>query len=124
MKNKLLLVGFIFILSVSIISLTFSGEMFEGNVVKTVDEYTLYVYRMKGKNSHSMYLKKGDVLDVYFRKDGGDLSLTIKDEDGENIYSGDGTVVNEFTIDIEKTGRYLFEVKSKDAKGAISIKKK
>ena len=100
MKNKLLLLGFIFILSVSIISLTFYDEIFEGNIVKTVDEYTLDIYRMKGSNSHSMYLKKGDMLDVYFRKDGGDLSLTIKDEDGENIYSGDGTVVNEFTIDI------------------------
>ena len=86
MKNKLLLIGFIIILSASVIFLTISGEIFEGNVVKSADEYTLDIYRMKGNNSHNMNLEKGDVLDVYFRKDGGDLSLAIKDEDGDTAY--------------------------------------
>lgn len=124
MKNKLLLVGFILFLCVSVIFLTISGEIFEGDVVKSTDEYTLDIYRMKGNNSHNMNLQKGDVLDVYFRKDGGDLSPTIKDEDSENIYAGTGTVVGEFCVNIEKAGEYLFEVKGKEAKGAISIRKK
>ena len=78
---------------------------------------------MNGRDAHKMNLKEGDVLYVYFRKESGELSLSIKDESGENVYTGGGTVVNEFTIDIKRTDEYLFEVEAKKAKGAISIRK-
>lgn len=124
MKNRILSIGYILLLCGSVIAfLAFSRNVFEGNKIKTSDEYALYIVDMNGRDAHKMNLKEGDVLYVYFRKESGELSLSIKDESGENVYTGGGTVVNEFTIDIKRTDEYLFEVEAKKAKGAISIRK-
>ena len=124
MKNRILSIGYILLLCSSVIAfLAFSRNVFEGNKIKTSDEYALYIVDMNGRDAHKMNLKEGDVLYVYFRKESGELSLSIKDESGENVYTGGGTVVNEFTIDIKRTDEYLFEVEAKKAKGAISIRK-
>lgn len=124
MKNRILSIGYILLLCGSVIAfLAFSRNVFEGNKIKTSDEYALYIVDMNGRDAHKMNLKEGDVLCVYFRKESGELSLSIKDESGENVYTGGGTVVNEFTIDIKRTDEYLFEVEAKKAKGAISIRK-
>ena len=50
--------------------------------------------------------------------------MDITAPDGTVIYSGDGTALTEFSIDIDKDGKYVILVNAERAKGTVRIETK
>lgn len=95
---------------------------FTGNRVANPDSYTLEIEQMNGIDRHTMSLSAGDVLEVRFVAEKGSLTLEIEAEDGTKLYSGNGTELSDFTLDVDKVGDYTITVKAKNAKGEISVR--
>ena len=78
---------------------------------------------MNGNDVHSMNLHEGDVLQIRFETDKGELQMEIKAPDGTSVYSGNGKVATDFTLNITKGGVYTIEVEARKAKGIIHIQR-
>ena len=98
------------------------GE-FTGSRVKNPVSYLLDIRLMNGNDVHSMNLNEGDVLQIRFETDKGELQMEIKAPDGTSVYSGNGKVAKDFTLNITKGGVYTIEVEARKAKGIIHIQR-
>ena len=98
------------------------GE-FTGSRVKNPVSYLLDIRLMNGNDVHSMNLHEGDVLQIRFETDKGELQMEIKAPDGTSVYSGNGKVATDFTLNITKGGVYTIEVEARKAKGIIHIQR-
>ena len=95
---------------------------FTGSRVKNPDSYTLDFERMNGSDRHALTLHAGDALEVQFKVTEGSLRLQILAPDGTEVYSGNGTAVTAFTLDIAKDGEYTVAVEARGAKGSVHIR--
>ena len=98
------------------------GE-FTGSRVKNPDAYLLDIRYMNGNDVHSMNLNEGDVLQIRFETDKGELQMEIKAPDGTAVYNGNGKVATDFTMNITQSGVYTIEVEARKAKGIIHIQR-
>ena len=98
------------------------GE-FTGSRVKNPVSYLLDIRLMNGNDVHSMNLNEGDVLQIRFETDKGELQMEIKAPDGTSVYSGNGKVATDFTLNITKGGVYTIGVEARKAKGIIHIQR-
>ena len=96
------------------------GE-FTGSRVKNPDAYLLDIRYMNGNDVHSMNLNEGDVLQIRFETDKGELQMEIKAPDGISVYSGNGKVATDFTLNLTQGGKYTIEVEARHAKGIIHV---
>ena len=76
---------------------------------------------MNGADSHTLNLTAGDVLQVTFKTEEGDLHMEITAPDGTILYAGNGEETTEFEINLSETGAYTITVEAQHAKGRISI---
>ena len=98
------------------------GE-FTGSRVKNPVSYLLDIRLMNGNDVHSMNLNEGDVLQIRFETDKGELQMEIKAPGGTSVYSGNGKVATDFTLNITKGGVYTIGVEARKAKGIIHIQR-
>ena len=98
------------------------GE-FTGSRVKNPVSYLLDIRLMNGNDVHSMNLNEGDVLQIRFETDKGELQMEIKAPDGTAVYNGNGKVATDFTMNITQSGVYTIEVEARKAKGIIHIQR-
>lgn len=96
---------------------------FTGNRVANPDSFTLEIERMNGTDRHTMRLSAGDALEVRFVTEAGLLTLEIESGDGTKLYSGNGTELTDFVLNVPVDGDYTITVKAKRAKGEIFVKK-
>ena len=96
------------------------GE-FTGSRVKNPDSYLLDIRLMNGNDVHSMILNEGDVLQIRFETDKGELQMEIKAPDGTSVYSGNGKVATDFNLNITQSGVYTIAVEARNAKGTIHV---
>lgn len=96
---------------------------FSGSRVKNPDSYLLDIRLMNGNDVHSMNLNEGDVLQIRFETDKGELQMEIKAPDGTAVYNGNGKVATDFTMNITQSGVYTIEVEARKAKGIIHIQR-
>ena len=96
---------------------------FTGSRVKNPDAYLLDIRLMNGNDVHSMNLNEGDVLQIRFETDKGELQMEIKAPDGTAVYNGNGKVATDFTMNITQSGVYTIEVEARKAKGIIHIQR-
>ena len=73
---------------------------FRGSFVKNSDSYLLNAERMTGTGTHTLALQKGDVLQIHFAVEKGSLKLTITAPDSTELYAGNGTEAEDFTVNI------------------------
>ena len=83
----------------------------------------LDIERMNGTDLHTLELHKGDVLQIRFETDKGELQMEIKAPDGTSVYSGNGKVATDFNLNITQSGVYTIEVEARKAKGIIHIQR-
>lgn len=113
--SLLILAGFAALLSCS------EQERFTGSRVKNPDAYLLDIEQMNGTDLHTLELHEGDVLQIQFETEKGDLYMEIKAPDGTAVYCGNGKETTDFTVNIRESGVYTIVVEARHAKGTIHI---
>ena len=96
-------------------------EGFTGSRVKNPDEYLLDIEKMNGTDLHTLELREGDVLQIQFEAEKGELYMEIKAPDGTAVYRGNGKETTHFTLNIRESGIYTVVVEARRAKGTIHI---
>ena len=96
-------------------------ESFSGSRVKNPDAYLLDIKKMNGTDLHTLELCEGDVLQIQFETEKGDLYMEIKAPDGTSIYRGNGKETTDFTVNIRESGLYTVVVEARHAKGTIHV---
>lgn len=99
-------------------------EEFTGERTKNPDAYILDIRYMNGTDRHTLSLTAGDVLQVGFETEKGDLRLTITAPDGTTLYDGNGKEATSFTVNIRESGNYAVTTQARRARGRIDIRLK
>ena len=97
-------------------------EGFTGSRVKNPDEYLLDIEKMNGTDLHTLELREGDVLQIQFEAEKGELYMEIKAPDGTAVYRGNGKETTDFAVNIRESGVYSIVVEARRAKGTIHIR--
>ena len=101
--------------------LRWNQEGFTGSRVKNPDAYLLDIEKMNGTDLHTLELQKGDVLQIQFETEKGELYMEIKAPDGTAIYRGNGKETTAFTVTVPKDGAYPVVVAARHAKGILHV---
>ena len=94
---------------------------FAGSRVKNPDAYLLDIKKMNGTDLHALELREGDVLQIQFETEKGNLYMEIKAPDGTAVYRGNGKETTDFTVNIRESGVYTIAVEARHAKGTIHV---
>ena len=96
-------------------------EGFTGSRVKNPDAYLLDIEKMNGTDLHTLELQEGDVLQIEFETEKGELYMEIKAPDGTAVYRGNGKETTDFTVNVRESGVYTIVVEARHAKGTIHV---
>ena len=122
-KNKAVLIVLVLLLiaGVAIFLFCYNLEGFTGSRVKNPDAYLLDIEKMNGTDLHTLELSRGDVLQIQFETEKGELYMEIKAPDGTAIYRGNGKETTDFTVNIRESGVYTVVVEARRAQGTIHV---
>ena len=122
-RNKAVLIVLVLLLiaGVAIFLFCYNLEGFTGSRVKNPDAYLLDIEKMNGTDLHTLELSRGDVLQIQFETEKGELYMEIKAPDGTAVYRGNGKETTEFAVNIRESGIYTVVVEARHAKGTIHI---
>ena len=122
-RNKTVLIALplLILAGVAIFLFCYNLEGFTGSRVKNPDAYLLDIEKMNGTDLHTLELSRGDVLQIQFETEKGELYMEIKAPDGTAIYRGNGKETTEFAVNIRESGVYTVVVEARHAKGTIHI---
>ena len=122
-KAVLLLLPLLILAGVAVFLLCTNQEGFTGSRVKNPDAYLLDIEKMNGTDLHTLELSRGDVLQIQFETEKGELYMEIKAPDGTTLYCGNGKETTDFTVNIRQSGIYTIVVEARHAKGTIDIQR-
>ena len=125
-RNKVVFIALLLLLLAGIAAFLFcyNQEGFTGSRVKNPDAYLLDIEKMNGTDLHTLELHEGDVLQIEFETEKGELYMEIKAPDGTAVYRGNGKKTTEFAVNIRESGVYTIVVEARHAKGTIHIRRK
>ena len=123
-RNKAVLIVLVLLLiaGVAIFLFCYNLEGFTGSRVKNPDAYLLDIEKMNGTDLHTLELSRGDVLQIQFETEKGELYMEIKAPDGTAVYRGNGKETTDFTVNIRESGVYTVVVEARRAQGTIHVK--
>ena len=122
-RNKVVFIALLLLLLAGIAAFLFcyNQENFTGSCVKNPDAYLLDIEKMNGTDLHTLELSRGDVLQIQFETEKGNLYMEIKAPDGTAVYRGNGKETTDFTVNIRESGVYTVVVEARHAKGTIHV---
>ena len=122
-RNKTVLIALplLILAGVAIFLFCYNLEGFTGSRVKNPDAYLLDIEKMNGTDLHTLELSRGDVLQIQFETEKGNLYMEIKAPDGTAVYRGNGKETTDFTVNIRESGVYTVVVEAQHAKGTIHV---
>ena len=120
-KAALLVILLLFLAGVATFLFCYNQEGFTGSRVKNPDAYLLDIVKMNGTDLHTLELSRGDVLQIQFETEKGELYMEIKAPDGTAVYRGNGKETTDFTVNIRESGVYTVVVEARHAKGTIHV---
>lgn len=122
-RNKVVFIALLLLLLAGIAAFLFcyNQEGFTGSRVKNPDAYLLDIEKMNGTDLHALELREGDVLQIQFETEKGNLYMEIKAPDGTAVYRGNGKETTDFTVNIRESGVYTIAVEARHAKGTIHV---
>ena len=94
-------------------------EEFSGNKTVNTKEYELEFDILNTTYTHEMTVGKEEYIDVQIKKDAGNMSVEILDDNGNRIYKGDDVSSGEFTVSACEPGNYTFSISGEKAKGYV-----
>ena len=121
-KAALIVLPLLVLAGVAAFLLCTNQEGFTGSRVKNPDAYLLDVEKMNGTDLHTLELREGDVLQIEFETEKGELYMEIKAPDGTAVYRGNGKETTDFAVNIRESGVYTIVVEARRAKGTIHIR--
>ena len=124
-RNKVVFIALLLLLlaGIAVFLFCYNLEGFTGSRVKNPDAYLLDIEKMNGTDLHTLELSRGDVLQIQFETEKGELYMEIKAPDGTAIYRGNGKETTEFAVNIRESGVYTVVVEARHAKGTIDIQR-
>ena len=120
-KAVFIVLSLLILAGLAIVLFCSNQEGFTGSRVKNPDAYLLDIEKMNGTDLHTLELSRGDVLQIQFETEKGDLYMEIKAPDGTAVYRGNGKETTDFTVNIRESGVYTVVVEARHAKGTIQI---
>lgn len=120
-KAVFIVLTLLILAGVAVFLLCTNQEGFTGSRVRNPDAYLLDIEKMNGTDLHTLELYKGDVLQVLFETEKGEMYMEIKAPDGTSVYRGNGKETTEFTLNIRESGVYTIVVEARRAKGTIHV---
>ena len=120
-KTVLIALPLLILAGVAIFLFCYNQEGFTGSRVKNPDEYLLDIEKMNGTDLHTLELHEGDVLQIVFETEKGELYMEIKAPDGTAVYRGNGKETTDFTVNIRESGVYTVVVEARRAKGTVHV---
>ena len=122
-RNKTVLIALLLLILAGVAAFLFgyNQEGFTGSRVKNPGEYLLDIEKMNGTDLHTLELHEGDVLQIEFETEKGELYMEIKAPDGTAAYRGNGKETTDFTVNIRESGVYTVVVEARHAKGIIHV---
>ena len=122
LKKRIWIVIFLLVLAGIAVFLSGCNQVsFSGSRVKNPDAYLLDIEKMNGTDLHTLELSRGDVLQIQFETEKGNLYMEIKAPDGTAVYRGNGKETTDFTVNIRESGVYTVVVEARHAKGTIHV---
>ena len=121
-KAVFIVLSLLILAGLAIVLFCSNQEGFTGSRVKNPDAYLLDIEKMNGTDLHTLELQEGDVLQIEFETEKGELYMEIKAPDGTAVYRGNGKETTEFTVNIRESGVYTIVVEARRAKGTIHIR--
>ena len=117
--SALLMIGVIATICLLNVTMKFEGETVEKEKTFKVD------YDHLNKTlTHYMTFDQGEKIIVESINLAGDLTLSIDDMKGNNIYKNRTVKREKLIIEIPHSGKYVFSVVGSKAKGSVSFEKK
>ena len=120
-KAVFIVLTLLILAGVAVFLLCTNQEGFTGSRVKNPDAYLLDIAKMNGTDLHTLELHEGDVLQIEFEAEKGELYMEIKAPDGTAMYRGNGKETTEFAVNIRESGVYTVVVEARRAKGTIHV---
>ena len=120
-KAVLIVLSLLLLAAIAVFLFCYNQEGFTGSRVKNPDAYLLDIEKMNGTDPHTLELSRGDVLQIQFETEKGELYVEIKAPDGTAVYRGNGKETTGFTVNIRERGVYTVVVEARHAKGTIHV---
>ena len=120
-KAVFIVLTLLILAGVAVFLFCYNQEGFTGSRVKNPDAYLLDIEKMNGTDLHTLELHEGDVLQIEFETEKGELYMEIKAPDGTAVYRGNGKETTDFTVNIRESGVYTVVVEARHAKGIIHV---
>ena len=120
-KAVLMVLSLLLLAGIAVFLFCYNLEGFTGSRVKNPDAYLLDIEKMNGTDLHTLELSRGDVLQIQFETEKGELYMEIKAPDGTAVYRGNGKETTDFTVNIRESGVYTVVVEARHAKGTIHV---
>ena len=120
-KAGLIVLPLLLLAGIAAFLFCYNQEGFTGSRVKNPDAYLLDIEKMNGTDLHTLELSRGDVLQIQFETEKGNLYMEIKAPDGTAVYRGNGKETTDFTVNIRESGVYTVVVEARHAKGTIHV---
>ena len=120
-KAVLIVLSLLLLAGIAVFLFCYNLEGFTGSCVKNPDAYLLDIEKMNGTDLHTLELSRGDVLQIQFETEKGNLYMEIKAPDGTAVYRGNGKETTDFTVNIRESGVYTVVVEARHAKGTIHV---
>ena len=122
-KAVLIVLSLLLLAGIAVFLFCYNLEGFTGSRVKNPDAYLLDIEKMNGTDLHTLELSRGNVLQIQFETEKGELYMEIKAPDGTAVYRGNGKETTDFTVNIRESGVYTVVVEARHAKGTIDIQR-
>ena len=120
-KAVLIVLSLLLLAGIAVFLFCYNLEGFTGSRVKNPDAYLLDIEKMNGTDLHTLELSRGNVLQIQFETEKGELYMEIKAPDGAAVYRGNGKETTDFTVNIRESGVYTVVVEAQHAKGTIHV---
>lgn len=100
---------------------TQSAKWFKGDRTKNPDLYDLKIESMNGRDTHTMYASKGQIIVVKYDITEGQANLEISRKGGAPIYNEKGIKQASISFDVTESGEYTIILRAKRAKGMLRV---
>ena len=120
-KAVLIVLSLLLLAGIAVFLFCYNLEGFTGSRVKNPDAYLLDIEKMNGTDLHTLELSRGNVLQIQFETEKGELYMEIKAPYGTAVYRGNGKETTDFTVNIRESGVYTVVVEARHAKGTIHV---
>lgn len=97
---------------------------FDGEVVSNENEFAMEYSLLNVSKSHSFELVEGNKISVQIEKESGKLNVSIKDDNGNEVYKGNDVSSGRYEISVKENGTYTIEVTGDNSSGSVSFRKK